>query len=82
MGYVIVVSLPVILFILIVALAFYLLGRERGRSEVKRTQQHYGPPLPAPPPTATHPDEEKPSHSHSHSQIQIGLSGEEIGFAE
>ncbi|KAJ0088742.1 hypothetical protein Patl1_32112 [Pistacia atlantica] len=69
MGYVIVVSLPVILFILIVALAFYLLGRERGRSEVNRTQQHYGPPLPAPPPNQlqppTHPDEEKPSHSHS-----------------
>lgn len=73
MGYVIVVSLPVILFILIVALAFYLLGRERGRNEVKRIQQHYGPPVPAPPPnqlqppppTATLPDEEKPSHSHS-----------------
>ncbi|KAJ6362570.1 hypothetical protein OIU78_002883 [Salix suchowensis] len=35
MGYVM-ISLPVILFILIVALAFYLLGRYRGRSEVAR----------------------------------------------
>jgi hypothetical protein len=46
MGYFVVVSLPVILFIIIVALAFYLLGRARGRSEAGRVPQYYGPPAP------------------------------------
>ncbi|GMY14760.1 hypothetical protein FCV25MIE_09999 [Fagus crenata] len=44
MGYIMVISLPVILFILIVALAFYLLGRAGGRSEAAR--QYHGPPAP------------------------------------
>lgn len=45
MGFVMVISLPVILFILIVALAFYLLGRADGRREAVLV----GPPVPAPP---------------------------------
>ncbi|GKV05624.1 hypothetical protein SLEP1_g17611 [Rubroshorea leprosula] len=50
MGFVVVVSLPLILFILIVALAFYLLGRARGRRG--SAPQYYGPPAPPfqPPP--------------------------------
>ncbi|GMY14759.1 hypothetical protein FCV25MIE_09998 [Fagus crenata] len=44
MVYFMVISLPVILFILIVALAFYLLGRARGRSEAAR--QYHGPSAP------------------------------------
>lgn len=59
MGY-IVVSLPLILlFILIVALAFYLLGRLRGRSEAARIPQYYGPPVPAPPSPTPPPPQEK-----------------------
>ncbi|KDP29131.1 hypothetical protein JCGZ_16520 [Jatropha curcas] len=46
MGYVIVVSLPLILFILIVALACYLVGRNLGRREAARLPQYYGPPAP------------------------------------
>ncbi|POO01684.1 hypothetical protein TorRG33x02_024610 [Trema orientale] len=44
MGYIVVVSLPLILFILIVALGFYLLGRARGRSDSAHVPQYYGPP--------------------------------------
>ncbi|EYU34452.1 hypothetical protein ABFS82_10G096600 [Erythranthe guttata] len=52
MGYVVVVSLPVILFFLITAIGCYLLGRARGRKENLRLPQHYygPPPVPAPPP--------------------------------
>ncbi|KAJ6993372.1 hypothetical protein NC653_016488 [Populus alba x Populus x berolinensis] len=65
MGYVMIVSLPVILFILIVALAFYLLGRARGRSEAARIPQYHGPPAPpAPPFQFQPPPQEKPSPSH------------------
>ncbi|KAE8099604.1 hypothetical protein FH972_017573 [Carpinus fangiana] len=47
MGFIVVVSLPAILFILIVALAFYLLGRAWGRSQAAgRLPQYYGPPAP------------------------------------
>ncbi|KAL3715232.1 hypothetical protein ACJRO7_007034 [Eucalyptus globulus] len=46
MGYIVVVSLPVILFILIVALAFYLIGRSRGRSETAGAPRIFGPPAP------------------------------------
>ncbi|PIM99130.1 hypothetical protein CDL12_28379 [Handroanthus impetiginosus] len=50
MGYVIVISLPVILFFLITAIACYLFGRARGQKENARLPQYYGPPVPAPPP--------------------------------
>nr|ABF59461.1 unknown protein [Arabidopsis thaliana] len=56
MGYVIYISFPAILLLLIVAIAFYLIGRKIGRREgIQSTSQlHYGPPLanfpaPAPP---------------------------------
>ncbi|BBH05988.1 hypothetical protein Prudu_017531, partial [Prunus dulcis] len=48
MGYVVVVSVPVILFIVIIALAFYLIGRANGRREAVSAQQHFGPPVPPP----------------------------------
>ncbi|EXC16204.1 hypothetical protein L484_024375 [Morus notabilis] len=59
MGYIVVLSVPVILFILIVALAFYLLGRARGRSQAESVPQYYGPP--APPFQAHPPPQDKPS---------------------
>ncbi|CAK9172807.1 unnamed protein product [Ilex paraguariensis] len=46
MGYVVVISLPVILFFLIVAIACYLIGRARGREEAVRLPRYYGPPAP------------------------------------
>ncbi|KAL8480693.1 hypothetical protein ACS0TY_026752 [Phlomoides rotata] len=52
MGFIVVVSLPVILFFLIVGITCYLIGKWRGRKENARLQtQYYGPPIPAPPPT-------------------------------
>ncbi|KAM0990997.1 hypothetical protein ACFX13_009564 [Malus domestica] len=48
MGYIIVVSAPVILFIMIVALAFYLLGRATGRRQSSTAPQYFGPPVPPP----------------------------------
>ncbi|KAF2289919.1 hypothetical protein GH714_039172 [Hevea brasiliensis] len=61
MGYVIVVSLPLILFIIILALACYLLGRNWGRRQAAaaRIPQYYGPS--APPPRAQPPPMDKPS---------------------
>ncbi|KAK7829790.1 hypothetical protein CFP56_028853 [Quercus suber] len=53
---IIVISLPVILLILIIALAFYLLGRARGRTE--SVPRYYGPP--APPFQAQSPAHDKP----------------------
>ncbi|OAY42690.1 hypothetical protein MANES_08G008300v8 [Manihot esculenta] len=57
MGYIIVVSLPLILFILILALACYLIGRNSGRREAARIPQYYGPPAPAPPPSVDKPSQ-------------------------
>jgi len=54
MGYVIVVSVPLILLFLIVALAAYLLGRARTRSIAARPTHYFGPPAPpfqGPPPS-------------------------------
>lgn len=54
MGYLFVISFPAILFLLIVAIACYLLGRARGRQEAATLPQHYGPPVPAPPSPVLH----------------------------
>ncbi|KAL4371320.1 hypothetical protein AHAS_Ahas06G0154000 [Arachis hypogaea] len=48
MGFVVVVSLPLILLILIVALACYLMGRAKGRQQACGYPQQYGPPAPPP----------------------------------
>ncbi|CAH8379334.1 unnamed protein product [Eruca vesicaria subsp. sativa] len=53
MAFVIYISFSAILLLLIVAIAFYLIGRKIGRRE-GMSQLHYGPPLasmpaPAPP---------------------------------
>ncbi|KAL8149892.1 hypothetical protein AgCh_006781 [Apium graveolens] len=60
MGYVYVISFPAILFILIVAIACYLLGRARGRQEAATLPQYHGPPVPAPPSTILHSHEPAP----------------------
>lgn len=55
MGYVVVISLPVILLFLITAIACYLLGRARGRQENLRLPQYnYGPPVTVPPHLGPH----------------------------
>nr|DAD28501.1 TPA_asm: hypothetical protein HUJ06_029969 [Nelumbo nucifera] len=60
MGFVVVISLPVILFILILAIACYLLGRARGQTLARPAPpQYYGPPPVLPVPPQAH-DHEKP----------------------
>ncbi|CAL9156894.1 unnamed protein product [Musa hybrid cultivar] len=44
MGFVVVISVPLILLVAILALACYLLGRRKGRTEA--TPMYYGPPAP------------------------------------
>ncbi|KAK9755588.1 hypothetical protein RND81_01G036700 [Saponaria officinalis] len=55
MGIYIFIPLPIILLVLIIALAAYLIGRARGRSLAPRTVQHFGPPAP---PFQGHPSSE------------------------
>ncbi|KAI8556284.1 hypothetical protein RHMOL_Rhmol05G0240700 [Rhododendron molle] len=45
-----VISLPVILLLLIIALACYIFGRAQARSQAARASQYYGPPAPCAPP--------------------------------
>ncbi|PIA37325.1 hypothetical protein AQUCO_03000133v1 [Aquilegia coerulea] len=44
MGYVVVISLPMILLILILSISCYLCGRARGRTQASTATQMYGPP--------------------------------------
>lgn len=46
MGYIIVVSVPAVLIILIIALACCLIGREYGRRRAAWVPQNYGPTAP------------------------------------
>ncbi|CAN6455465.1 unnamed protein product [Victoria cruziana] len=51
MGFVVVISVPMILFALLLGFGCYFLGRARGRKEVLATAQVHV--FPAPPPGAT-----------------------------
>ncbi|PPR83732.1 hypothetical protein GOBAR_AA36984 [Gossypium barbadense] len=62
MGFVLVISFPLLLLVLILALAFCLIGRAQGR--IERAAQYFGPPVPPPgsvsassPPTQAKPSE-------------------------
>lgn len=46
----VVISLPVILLLMILAIACYLIGRARGREEEASRLPNYGPPPPPAPP--------------------------------
>ncbi|KAL4187437.1 hypothetical protein AMTRI_Chr09g19010 [Amborella trichopoda] len=48
MGYVLVISLPLLLLAIIGAIGCYLLGRSRGRYESQTMPQWYAPPAPPP----------------------------------
>lgn len=67
MGYVMVISLPLILVILIIAIGCYLIGRENGRTETATTLPiTYGPPALPPPPVQQAHDQDPIVKSHSH----------------
>ncbi|CAL9156820.1 unnamed protein product [Musa hybrid cultivar] len=57
MGFVIVISLPLILFAILVAFGCYFLGRKKGRQDVRAGvgSQVYGVPLPPPGAAASYP---------------------------
>ncbi|KAI3917085.1 hypothetical protein MKX01_003534 [Papaver californicum] len=58
MGYVVVLSLPLILLVLVIALACYLVGRARGREE---TITAFPVVYPAPPPPIQQAEDQDPS---------------------
>ncbi|KAK6231615.1 hypothetical protein SCA6_001688 [Theobroma cacao] len=74
MGYVLVITFPLILLVLILALAFYLLGRAQGRSE--RPPQYLGPP--GPPASASAPPTQGKS-SEICASICFGVNGVSSG---
>ncbi|KAG4952791.1 hypothetical protein JHK87_038385 [Glycine soja] len=62
MGMVVVISLPFIIFCLVLGFGCYFFGRARGRREVQTNLQVYG--MPAPPPTAcASPPHSKPDNT-------------------
>ncbi|POO03246.1 Transmembrane protein [Trema orientale] len=68
MGMVVVISLPLILFCLLLGFGCYFFGRYRGRQDVRAHAQIYG--VPAPPPGAAA-DSSYPSPPPSHSKPDI-----------
>ncbi|KAH7545625.1 uncharacterized protein LOC107418717 [Ziziphus jujuba] len=61
MGMVVVISLPLILFCLVLGFGCYYWGRAKGRQDVRSNAQVYG--VPTPPPGATSfPSTPSPSH--------------------
>ncbi|XP_054792913.1 uncharacterized protein LOC129298519 [Prosopis cineraria] len=59
MGMVVVISLPLILFCLILGFGCYFLGRARGRQDIKTNPQVFGVPTP---PTNSFPSPPPPPH--------------------
>ncbi|XP_022777249.1 uncharacterized protein LOC111318643 [Durio zibethinus] len=53
MGMVVVISLPLIIFCILLGVGCYFLGRAKGRRDILTNPQIYG--VPAPPPDATPP---------------------------
>ncbi|XP_028784216.1 uncharacterized protein LOC114740262 [Neltuma alba] len=60
MGMVVVISLPLILFYLILGLGCYFLGRARGRQDIKTHPQVFG--VPTTPPNSFPPHSAPPTH--------------------
>ncbi|KAI3943555.1 hypothetical protein MKW92_024453 [Papaver armeniacum] len=50
MGFILVISLPFILFTILLGFGCFLFGRSRGRQELLNSSQVYGVPTPPPPP--------------------------------
>ncbi|XP_068658733.1 uncharacterized protein [Aristolochia californica] len=48
MGFVLVISLPLILLVLLIGFGCYFLGRARGRHDIRTAPQAFGMPLPPP----------------------------------
>ncbi|PON40423.1 Transmembrane protein [Parasponia andersonii] len=64
MGMVVVISLPLILFCLLLGFGCYFFGRYRGRQDVRTHSQIYGVPAPPPGAASSYPSP-PPSHLKS-----------------
>ncbi|XP_019057867.1 PREDICTED: uncharacterized protein LOC109116600 [Tarenaya hassleriana] len=65
MGLVVVISLPLILFCLLLGFGCYFLGRSRGRQDIRTNPQVYGAPAPPPGAAVSPPSPHlKPDNSH------------------
>ncbi|GMN58779.1 hypothetical protein TIFTF001_027883 [Ficus carica] len=71
MGMVVVISLPFILFCILLGFGCYFFGRARGRKDVYTNPQIYG--VPAPPPGATANSFPSPPPSHSKPDISSNV---------
>ncbi|MFQ6631482.1 hypothetical protein Gotur_008629 [Gossypium turneri] len=60
MGMVIIISLPLIFFCLLLGLGCYLLGRYKGRQEIRTNPEIYGVPAPPSRPAASFPSPPPP----------------------
>ncbi|KAF5752825.1 hypothetical protein HS088_TW01G00743 [Tripterygium wilfordii] len=68
MGLVVVISLPLILFCLLLGFGCYFLGRARGRQDVRTNAQVYGVPTP-PPGSAAEAATSYPSPPPAHTKL-------------
>ncbi|KAJ1415589.1 hypothetical protein SESBI_18020 [Sesbania bispinosa] len=72
MGMVVVISLPLIIFSLILGFGCYFLGKARGRREIQTNPQVYGMPTPPPGALNAFPSSPPPSHSKpSHADANV-----------
>ncbi|XP_021897889.1 uncharacterized protein LOC110814653 [Carica papaya] len=62
MGMVVVISLPLILFCILLGFGCYFLGRAKGRQDIRTNPQVYG--VPAPPPGVASTSPLTPPHPH------------------
>ncbi|XVE51725.1 hypothetical protein DITRI_Ditri02bG0064000 [Diplodiscus trichospermus] len=60
MGLVVVISLPLIIFCILLGVGCYFLGRSKGRQEIRTNPQIYGAPAPPPGATASFPSPPPP----------------------
>ncbi|XVF87038.1 hypothetical protein PTKIN_Ptkin18bG0088500 [Pterospermum kingtungense] len=61
MGLVVVISLPLIIFCLLLGFGCYLWGKSKGRQDIRTNPQIYG--VPAPPPGAANSFPSPPPHT-------------------
>ncbi|PWA97486.1 hypothetical protein CTI12_AA028930 [Artemisia annua] len=71
MAMVFVISLPLILFSLMLGIGCYLIGRARGRQDIRTHAQAFGVPIVPPNANANHKDHASLSHDESCSKPNV-----------
>ncbi|KAF7815563.1 uncharacterized protein G2W53_029532 [Senna tora] len=70
MGMVVVISLPLILFSLILGFGCYFFGKARGRQDIRTNPQVFGAPIPPPGASTSFPPNSSPSSPPHHNSKQ------------